>query len=234
MGARIARHHRLFARAQRLIPARAQRLIPLIGLIGIVTSSCTLDSVIAAAGLPGTTVDAKVGPATVRGSYLDAWVDAGGFEYRFFFPNEPVCQALLARPDGLHFVWLGTLGRITNGEQRCDAVGVLSLQAWRDRQPRLSREPLPRAPARYRVVYRDPDLVQLHGRFPLAAQLGFTGTQRLIIVLPNQGACRRFVDRGTASMEYRASGPDALTLISQDELCPVLGLAHPPSQSPRS
>ncbi len=209
--------------------ARARFLSQLISLLGVavVASSCTLDSAIAAAGAPGTTVDAKVGPAAVRGSYLDASVQAGGFQYRFFFPNEPVCQAVLAQPDGLRFVWLGALGRIANGEQRCDAIGVLSLEAWRDRQPRRSGQPMPRASAHYRVVYRDDDLVQMHGRFPLAGLLGFTGTQSLVVVLANEGVCRRFVDRGTASMEYRATGPNPLTLITKDERCPVLGLAQP-------
>ncbi len=221
MDTRVARHHRLSTRARCL-----SQLIPLLG-VAIAASSCTLDSAIAAAGAPGTTVDAVVGSATARGSYLDAWVHAGGFDYRFFFPNEPVCEALLAQPDGLRFVWLGTLGRITNGEQRCDAVGVLSLEAWRDRQPRRSGQPMPRAAAQYQVVYRDDDLVQMHGRFPLAGLLGFIGTQSLIVVLPNEGVCRRFVDRGTASMEYRANGPNPLTLISKDERCPVLGLAQP-------
>ena len=227
MEARLARHYRL--------SAESRRLIPLVGLlaVGIVTSSCSLDSAIAAAGVPGTRLDAEVGPATTRGSYLDAQVTAGGFDYRFFFPNEPVCQALLGQPD-LRFVWLGTLGRVTNGDQRCDAVGVLSLQAWRDRQPRFSQEPLPRAPARYDTIYRDDDLMQLAGRFPLAAQLGFGGTQRLIVVVPNQGACRRLAAPAprTVSMEYRASGPDALTLISGGELCRVLGLAQPRPSSP--
>ncbi len=86
---------------------------------------------------------------------------------------------------------------------------------------------MPRAAAQYQVVYRDDDLVQMHGRFPLAGLLGFTGTQSLIVVLPNEGVCRRFVDRGTASMEYRATGPNPLTLITKSERCPVLGLAQP-------
>ena len=180
----------------------------------------------AAAGVPGTRLDAKVGPVATRGSYLDARVEAGGFDYRFFFPNEPVCRALLAQ-SGLRFVWLGPLGRVTNGDRRCDAVGVLSLQAWRDRQPRFSQEPMPRAPARYDTIYRDDDLMQLSGRFPLAAQFGFSGSQRLVAVIPNQGACSRLEASGTVSMEFRASGPEALTLISGDDLCRVLGLVQP-------
>ena len=200
----------------------------LLGLLLGLSAGCSLDSVVAGAGLPGTTVSARVTNVKERGSYIDAFVDAGGFQYRLFFPADDTCRGLLATPEGLKFTWLGLMGRVTDGERRCDAVGVLSLMAWRDRQPRRSREPLPRAPARYHVVYRDAETVQLHGRFPLAGQLGFSGTGQLIVVLPNTEACSGFADRGTASMEYRVKGPHPLTLIDKDQLCPVLGLAQPP------
>jgi len=74
--------------------------------------------------------------------------------------------------------------------------------------------------------------VQLHGRFPLAQQLGFTGSGRLVAVVPNEPACSGLGDSGTASMEYRVSGPNPLVLINGNELCPVLGLAQPPPQQP--
>lgn len=195
-------------------------------------AGCTLDSAIASAGLPGTTYPATVSDLAERGSYLDAFVEAGAFRYRFFFPANDSCRDLLGRSEGLAFAWLGVMGRVTDGENRCDAVGVLSLAAWRDRQPRRSREPLPRAPARYHVVYRDADLVQLYGRFPLAGQLGFTGTAQLVAVIPNDASCAGFGEKGTTSMEYRASGPNPLTLIDGSRLCRVLGLAQPPPQVP--
>ena len=225
MDARIERHHRLSATARRLT------LGLLLIAVGALASACSWDSVLAAAGLPGTHFDADVGPATVRGDYLDARVEAGGFDYRFLFPNDPVCRSLLAESD-LRFVWLAVLGRVTNGRQQCDAVGVMSLRAWRDRQPRPPGGPLPRAAANFDVVYSDPDLFQLLGRFPLASQLGFTGTQQLVLVLPNAGACKRFDGSGTASMEYRATGPDPLTLISGDRLCVVEGVAQPVRPGP--
>jgi hypothetical protein len=207
-------------------------------LVGVAAlpGACTLDGVIADAGLPGTSFEAEVRDVAERGSYLDAFVDAGGFHYRLFFPADETCRGLLAGPEGLRFTWLGLMGRLSDGERegaRCDAVGVLSLAAWRDRQPRRSREPLPRSPARYQVVYRDADLVQLEGRFPLASQLGFTGTGNLVLVLPNEAACAGFPERGTASMEYRVSGPNPLVLIDGRELCPVLGLAQPLPQVAR-
>lgn len=205
-----------------------------IAVLGTAVScgGCTLDSVVAGVGMPGSSFDATVKNVKQRGSYIDAQVTAGGFDYRLFFPESDQCRALLGNPEGLRFTWLGLMGRVGRGDERCDAVGVLSLAAWRDRQPRRSREPLPRAPARYQVIYRDSDLVEMHGRFPLAGQLGFTGTQSLVVVVRNDEACSGFADRGTASMEYRASGPKPLVLIAKDQLCPVLGIAQPPPQVP--
>ena len=74
--------------------------------------------------------------------------------------------------------------------------------------------------------------MEMHGRFPLARLLGFTGTQRLVVVIANDEVCSGFANRGTASMEYRASGPNPLVLIDKDQLCPVLGIAQPPPQVP--
>ena len=190
-------------------------------------AGCTVDSVVAQAGVPGTTVDAHVSDLAVRGPYLDARVDAGGFRYRLYFPDDETCGALLRRTEGLRFTWLALMGRVDGGDAYCDAVGVLSLEAWRDRQPRRSREPLPRAPARYQVVYRDADVVHLEGRFPLASQLGFAHTASLVAIIPNDEACRGFPDEGTASMEFRVTGPNPLTLLDKRSLCPVLGIAQP-------
>lgn len=209
-------------------------VVPTLWVVGsaVALPGCTVDSVVSQAGVPGTTVGARVGDVTPRGPYLDAKVDAGGFRYRLYFPNDETCSALLGNPEGLHFTWLGLMGRVDDGDRQCDAVGVLSLEAWRDRQPRRSREPLPRAPARYQAVYRDDQVVHLLGRFPLAKQLGFQHTASLVAILPNDEACGGFPDEGTASMEYRASGPNPLVLLDKSSLCPVLGLALPPPRTP--
>ena len=173
-----------------------------------------------------------VSDLTERGEYLDAHVKAGGFDYRLFFYAEPACRQVL-QTERITFTWLGPIGRLADDEGlECDAVGVLSLRKWRDRQPRRSREPLPRAPARYEVVYRDTDLVQLTGRFPLVSHLGFQGRGQLILVLPSTETCAAFADVGTASMEFRASGSNPLVLLNKSDLCPVLGVVLPPSQNP--
>lgn len=214
------------------ISRRSYARAALVMTVAVVTcSSCTWDTVVARAGLPGTRVAAEISDLNVRGSYLDARVSAGGFRYRLFFPDLPECRELLRQADGLVYTWLGLAGRISNEESSCDAVGVLSLREWRDRQPRRSREPLPRSSARFEVIFSDDDLIQLRGRFPLASQLGFSGTAQLIAVVPNDEACERFLSPGTASMEFRASGPVPLTLLAGSQRCQVLGLAQPLPQS---
>ena len=196
----------------------------------VLGAACSWDTVVARAGLPGTTVPAEISDLRERGSYLDARVEAGGFRYRLFFPNQPECRDVLRQGGGLSYQWLGLAGRVIHDESSCDAVGVLSLRAWRDRQPRRSREPLPRAPSRFRVEYSDDDLIQLSGRFPLASQLGFSGTGQLIVVVPNEESCEGFRQSGSASMEFRASGAVPLTLLDGRKRCPVLGLVQPPPQ----
>ena len=206
---------------------RRQRTSAVLCALALFGSACSWDTVVARAGVPGTTLSAEVTDLAERGSFLDARVRAGGFRFRLFFPRTAVCHELLGRLDGLRYQWIGLGGRVTDGETRCDAVGVLSLQAWRDRQPRRSREPLPRAPARFRVEYSDADLIQLRGRFPLASQLGFTGSGQLIAVVSNDETCARFREAGSASMEFRASGAVPLTLLDGRQRCPIVGLVQP-------
>jgi len=128
MDARVPGHRRIPAGAARELSA----LLACAAWVGA-TAACTVDSLVAGAGVPGTTLEAKVGKATPRGSYLDAEVEAGGFRYRLFFPDEPDCRELLAEPAGARYQWLGLMGRLSRGDLRCDAAGVLSLAAWRDR-----------------------------------------------------------------------------------------------------
>jgi hypothetical protein len=197
------------------------------GLLALLAGGCTVDNIVARAGVPGTTLDAQVSDVATRGGYIDAHVVAGGFDYRFFFPNSEPCRTLLEGTEPVRFQWLSLLGRITGGDLRCDAVGVLSLRRWRNRQPRGAREPLERAQARYEVLYTDDDMVQLIGRFPLAGRLGFTGTGQIVAVVPNDEACQAPISGRTASMEFRASGPRPLVLIAGRQLCEVIGLAQP-------
>ena len=75
-------------------------------------TACTLDSIVAQAGIPGTSAAASISGVATRGQYLDASVDVGGFAYRFFFPDSEECRKLLDEPTGVRFEWWGALGRV--------------------------------------------------------------------------------------------------------------------------
>ena len=193
---------------------------------------CTLDSALAGAGIPGTRISAEISDFATRGDYYDAFVAAGGFRYRFVFFRTADCKTVLSSTEGAVFVWLGAYGRVTANDLRCDAVGVLSLREWRDRGPRRTREPLPRRQANFRVIYRDDDIVQLRGRFPLAGAVGIPGGRAdLVGFVPNDPVCEAFVERGVASMEFRASGPQPAVLLDRNNICPMMGFAQPPPQA---
>ena len=220
---------RPFSRAREDLTARRAALAGLIAAIGVGlgTAGCTIDSVVAAVGLPGTTQRATISNVSVRFEYIDAFVEAGAFRYRFFFPDREPCRSILNAPENLSFVWLGPLGRITKGEERCSPVGVLSLREWRNRGPRRSREPLPRGQAVFKEIWRDGELVLIRGRFPLAGLANWKGGHDTIGILPNSETCIGFLERGVASIEFRASGNNPLVLIDRRNLCPIQGFAQP-------
>lgn len=213
-----------------LRPARslAATVFAIVAISAVVAGvGCTKDSVISGIGAPGTSLAAEVGAVMVRHRYLDASVSAGDFQYRFFFPDEARCRDLLNHPEGASFVWLGPLGRVARGEERCSPVGILSLQAWRDRGPRLSREPVPRAQAVFTEVWRDQEMVLVRGRFPLAGMANWIGGHDSIAILPNVEDCLGFLEEGVTSMEFHASGKNPLVLLNEDGLCPITGFAQP-------
>jgi hypothetical protein len=194
----------------------------------LANGACTIDSAIAGAGVPGTTQRATISDVTVRFEYIDAFVSAGGFRYRFFFPDREPCRSIINDPEGVAFVWLGPLGRITKGDERCSPVGVLSLREWRNRGPRRSREPLPRGQAvLFEELWRDDDMVIVRGRFPLAGLANWAGGHDTIGILPVADQCQRFLTGGRASMEFRASGRYPLVLLDGNSRCPILGFALP-------
>ena len=42
--------------------------------------------------------------------------------------------------------------------------------------------------------------------------------------------CAGFLERGVASMEFRASGRTPLVLLDRNQLCPITGFAQPPPE----
>jgi hypothetical protein len=194
-------------------------------------TACSCARVAMDTGVPGVPVSADVELVAERYHYIDATVETGGKDYRFFFPRTPTCHAIITAPDP-RFKLDGMIGTLERGDAECVAVGVLSLAQWRDRQGRVAREyagtrsVIPRDRIEYQVVYEDEDVFLARGRFRLAGQIGWVGGVDSIAIFPNDAACRGVRENVRGTMEFRATGKQVFTVVSGSTLCPVLGFAQ--------
>jgi hypothetical protein len=174
--------------------------------------------------------DATVVERTAVGPYLLVALSGRGPDLRLLAPRDPVCVEMLAPEAEVTYRKHGVYGRFERDGAVCSAIGVASLAAWRDRQPRPEGRPVPRATVRFRVVHREGDLVAVRGRFPLAARVGIPAGYDLVALLPDAPGCEPLLARGEASMEFRDAGPDPFRLVSGEGPCTVLGFAEPVSE----
>jgi hypothetical protein len=167
-----------------------------------------------------------------RGPYLDAVLANSSLELRVFAPADATCAQVLAPEATVGYVERGIGGRFTRGELACDAAGIgdpLMQNARRPRGSDLRDSPVPRAQATFREIYRDEDVIVLHGRFPLASRVGWARGDDSVAVVANTPACRTAIEEGVASMEYRPAGANTLTLVSREGPCRIDGLLRPPA-----
>jgi hypothetical protein len=163
-----------------------------------------------------------------HGPYLLAELSGRRANLSMLVPADAICAQVLEVESQVRFRRHGNFGRFERGDAFCDAVGVASLAAWRDRRPRAPGPPVPRATVRFRLLERDPELVLVRGRFPLASRVGIPAGFDLVALLPaNDDNCARAIERGEGSMEFRAAGPQPFRLVGERGTCPVLGFAQP-------
>jgi hypothetical protein len=169
---------------------------------------------------------AHVEDVALRGEFVDATLRGDSFALRFFFPTDQNCREILTPEARVEYVTLGPLGSVRADSLRCDPVGVGSLGDWLRRRRRHSRLANPRQRVDYRVVYRDPEVVFLRGRFPLSRQVGWSGGFDALAVVPNVEACAAFLERTVATMDYRVNHDVPFTLVGEPR-CPVIGFILP-------
>ena len=138
------------------------------------------------------------------------------------------CTGALLLETNVSYLSQGPLGVVTHAAgDRCEPVGIASLQAWRDRSSRRRvGTPVPRAQATFEIVHRDGELVFARGRFPLATLVGWTGAEDTIALLPDDEGCQRPIDAGVATMEFRYSGPRPYRLVAGGDSCPIVGFVR--------
>jgi hypothetical protein len=167
-----------------------------------------------------------VGSVVARGPYLEAALEGGGIDLRMLAPASESCAAILQPEATVTYAKEGIFGQVERDGASCDLAGTTSLAAWRDRQPRSAGRPAPSATARFQVVHRDPEIVLVRGRFPLAARAGIPAGYDLIAMLPVSEVCREAIERGEATLEFRDAG-EPFRLGGTGGSCPVLGFATP-------
>ncbi len=201
---------------------RARATVTRLGILAV--------AAIAAAATSGgaQATEVQVTSVAQRWSYIDATLGVRPRPVRFFFPDDDACRALLLRETTVSYVSRGPLGMVTNAAgDRCEPVGIASLREWRDRGPRRrTGTPVPRAQATFEIVHRDGELVFARGRFPLATLVGWTGAEDTIALLPDDEGCRRPIDAGVATMEFRSSGPRPYRLVAGGDSCPIVGFVR--------
>jgi len=176
---------------------------------------------------PFATTDVLVLGVSQHGPYLLASLAGPMADLRFFAPATQACIQVLAPDTRVNYGKSGQFGRFRRDDQICDPIGIASLAAWRDTQPRRRGPPVPRATAYYHVAQQDPELIFLRGRFPLASRVFISGGYDIVAVLPNVAACAAVAEQGATSLEFRAAGPEAFRLLAGDQSCDVLGFALP-------
>jgi hypothetical protein len=137
----------------------------------------------------------------------------------------------------VRYVWDGAMGSLAElaGASSCQAVGIGSLAEWRQTRPEDTDLPqgvgLPREVARYRVVFRDPEVILVRGHFPLTRHLGWVGAADAIAVMKNTPACARGPAAASrASLEYFPTGERVLGLVAKDRWCDLEALLLPLAQ----
>jgi hypothetical protein len=163
----------------------------------------------------------------VHGPYLVAELFGRREEMQFVAPANAECAALLRPEARLVYAKFGVFGRVASGEQSCTFIGVASLAAWRDRQPRRRGGLVPSGTALYSEVFRDDRMLLLRGRFPTVNRIGIPAAYDLVALVPNDPTCREAAARGRSSIEFRIAGPDAFRLMVGDTPCVPTGFAIP-------
>jgi hypothetical protein len=184
---------------------------------------------------PFGSIDVLVVATEEHGPYLFAGVSGGPIDLRFVTPRTETCLHLLQAETSVRYAKEGNFGRFLRDDDACDAIGTLSLVAWRNRQPRArTRSAVPRSTVRYSVVHRDPQYVFLRGRFPLASRIGIPSAFDLVAIVPDDEPCRVIASRSEASLEFRVAGREAFRLLTGGPPCLPAGFAMPVDAVPRA
>jgi hypothetical protein len=194
----------------------------------LAAGGCAGSDLLSELGLPTDRETAAVEEYAEHGGYLAATLAGTTFRLRFLFPASDECQRVLRYPGRIEYIRVGRIGEVARGASHCEARGIASLEAWRDRSTRVVAETLPAGnDARFTPIFIDPAMILARGRFPQAVRIGWTSNRDIVAMLPRNPACDEVARLGQAVMKFHATGSPAFTLSTPDAHCAVIGLADP-------
>ena len=192
-------------------------------LLALVQLGCSARTMIGMSG------DLAVSSVITRGPYLDVTIQDDDVAVRLFADAADAdCAAVLRVGSPVSYTNRGIAGRVTADDLSCDLIGIGDPFIRRVSQPRGDQsELIPRAQATFTRIFEDDDVALLRGRFTLASRVGWAGGVDTVAVVQANAACRRAIDSGVASMEFRPRGINTLALTSGSGLCRIDGLILP-------
>jgi hypothetical protein len=209
-----------------------RRIAPLLAL-ALLALGCAHSTTVWRMRIRGASTEFSVERVVPRGGYLDVSLQ-GQSALRTFIPDSVDCRKLAKKGTKIRYEWDGAMGTIREltGSRRCQAVGIGTLTEWRLTRPEdtglADGVGMPRELARYRVVWRDKDVILARGLFPLTRHLGWVGPAEAIVMMKNTPGCMRGpAAMRTASLEYFPSGERVLGLVAKDRWCDVEALLLP-------
>jgi hypothetical protein len=178
---------------------------------------------------PFSSTDLTVKSVSLLEPYLLAEIVGRDERLRVLVPASPECSRVCQSEAAVRYQKSGNFGLLERGDARCDVVGIASLEAWRDRQPRrrARAEVLPRATARFAPVGGNDRHLIVRGRFPLASEIRVPSGADLVAVLPANDVCRSVVARGESTLEFRPAGRGPFRLLAGSDACVIEGFAMP-------
>jgi hypothetical protein len=204
------------------VPLLVLLVLPLL----LAPAGCSWRAALWQLGLGSFTTELSVARVVQRDAYLETTLIGHGLSHTVYVPASEECKFVMASEEILDYVERGVAGRYSRENVECESVGIGEPLA--KRKPRTSSPSLvPRKQATFATLYEDEEVTLLRGRFPAAGFIGWAVGHDTIAVVPNDSRCRDAIQGGVASMEYRASGRNTLSLVSSEGLCRIVGLIQP-------
>jgi len=208
---------------------RRKRVAGLLAGGALALCACAGPELLSELGLPSQPSGAMLEELTQHGAYLAATLQLDdGQRLRFLFPADDTCRSVLRVPGRVDYVRVGKVGEVVRGASHCQANGIASLEAWRDRTARPLAAALPAGgESRFAVFYVDERVMLLRGSFPQAARIGWRPSKDAVAMVPASQPCAEVANEGAAVMKFHGAGFPAFSLSGSRSHCAILALAEP-------